>query len=43
MNYDIKYNEEDTRSLINLKMHELYVIPYLQRLNNKLLLDKIFE
>ena len=46
MNYDIKYNEEDTRSLINLKMHELYVIPYLQRLNNKLLFinsNKIVE
>ena len=36
-NYNIYYKGENTRSLISKDMHEKYVIPYLEKFNNKLI------
>ena len=36
-NHSIDYKGEHTRSLISINMHEKYVIPYLQKYNNKLI------
>lgn len=36
-NYGIHYKGEDTRSLVSIDMHKKYIIPYLQRYNDKLI------